>query len=290
MRKVMIVVAPVSYGQSGFFPTAAELIDDICECHDAGASVVHFHVTDQHGKPSLDRSFFEQVVDRVRSRCDIIIEGSTGGVGVSAEIRSIALEVPGLEMGSLNMGSCNLFGKVYENPPHEIERIASLMMEKGVVPDMCFFEPGFVESLATLRDLRLVTPPFAASVCLGFPGALPATVENLVFMVRKLPTDSVWTLVHHHACDFTLLAAAIAGGGHIRVGFEDSRHVAPQQMVDCNRQLVDQARELILQLGCELARPAEMRRQFGISAAKERVLQSRGRSQFESETASFKRP
>lgn len=267
MHKTTIALAPAKYSDFTRFQTAGKLADEICDCCDAGASLVHIHVTDHLGRPTEDTSYFQEVVERVRSRCDIIVEGSTGGVGVAERIRSIALEVPEVEMGSLNMGSCNLFGKVYENPPSEIERIAGLMREKGVVPDMCFFEPGFVEALATLREKQLVAAPFAASVCLGFPGALSATVDNLCFMVGKLPPEAVWTLVHHDFRDFSLLAAAIARGGNIRVGFEDSMNLAPRQQADCNRRLVEKARELILLLGREVATTAETRQRFGIRAA-----------------------
>lgn len=264
MDTVTISLAPVAYGNINGFYAAKDLADEICACCEAGASLVHLHVTDEQGRPTADKAYFQDVVDNVRSRCDIIVEGSTGGVGVSEQIRSIALEVPGVEMASLNMGSCNLFDKVYENPPNEIYRVASLMKQKSVAPDMCFFEPGFVEALAALRAERLIRPPYVSSVCLGFPGALPATVDNLCFMVGKLPHEAVWTLVHHSSRDFGLMAAAVAHGGNIRVGFEDSRHLGAGQQAACNRQLVEKARDLLHSLGRETASPAETRERFGL--------------------------
>lgn len=264
MSKVTIALAPVGYGDINGFHTAKDLAEEICACCEAGASLVHLHVTDETGAPTANTSYFQEVVDRIRSGCDIIIEGSTGGVGVSEKIRSIALEIPDVQMGSLNMGSCNLFGKVYENPPGEIERIALLMKQRHVAPDMCFFEPGFVEALAVLRTAQLVRPPYVGSICLGFPGALPATVENLCFMVGKLPPEAVWTLVHHGSRDFSLMAAAIACGGNVRVGFEDSRCLGTGHQAACNRQLVEKARDLVRQLGRDVATSAETRERFGI--------------------------
>ena len=264
MDKVTISLAPVAYGSVNGFYAARDLADEICECHEAGASLVHLHVTDERGRPTADMAYFQDVIDSVRSRCDIIVEGSTGGVGVSEQMRSIALEVPGVEIASLNMGSCNLFGKVYENPPNEIQRVASLMKRKRVAPDMCFFEPGFVEALAALRVEQFIRPPYVSSVCLGFPGALPATVDNLCFMVSKLPREAVWTLVHHDSRDFALMAAAIACGGNIRVGFEDSRSLGAGQQAACNNQLVEKARDLIVHLGRDVATPAETRERFGL--------------------------
>ncbi len=264
-NRVAIGVAPVDYRDTSGFPTEQQLADDIVECCRAGASVVHFHVTDARGRPTLDTSFFHQVVRIVHDRCDIIIEGSTGGVGSTVEERSVALTVPGVEMASLNMGSCNLFGRAYVNAPEEVRAWAQRMRERKIVPDCCFFDGGFFTMLDWLAERELTIQPCIAGLCLGFPNALPATVENLVFMKSKLPDRAMWTLVQHGYRDFSLLAAAIACGGNIRVGFEDSPWLAPDQKARCNRELVEKARALIQHLGHSVATPAEMRRRFGLA-------------------------
>ena len=265
---VVIVVAPVDYQDPSRFPAAEQLAEDIVQCCAAGASVVHFHVTDDQGRPTLDTAFFEGIAGRVREQCDIIIQGSTGGVGATVEERSAALQVPTVEMASLNMGSCNLFGRAYVNAPEEVRAWAERMRDRGIVPDQCFFEPGFFTMRDWLAARGLATEPCVASLCLGFPNALPATVENLVFMKSKLPAGAAWTLVHHGARHFSLLAAAIACGGNIRVGFEDSPWLAPDQKAVCNRQLVEKARDLIQQLGYQVATPEAARQRFGLRPSK----------------------
>jgi 3-keto-5-aminohexanoate cleavage enzyme len=241
---VIITLAPVDYAHLDSFPSAEALADDICASQAEGAAVVHFHVTDRSGRATSDTAFFDAVVQNVRARCDLVIQGSTGGVGVPWEVRSAAMSAMGLEMASLNLGSCNLFGRAYINTPEDIAALASRMHDAGVVPDMCFFEPGFFTSLRALDHLPARERP-VCSVCLGFPGTLPATVENLVFMISKLPPRAEWTLVHHGATDFALLAAAIAAGGNIRVGFEDSRALGGSAVARNNAQLVAKARTLI---------------------------------------------
>jgi 3-keto-5-aminohexanoate cleavage enzyme len=222
--------------------------------------VVHFHVTDAAGRATSNTTFFDGVVQSVRDRCDIIIEGSTGGVGVPWEVRSAAMSAVGLEMASLNMGSCNLFGQAYVNTPDDIATLGARMHESGVVPDMCFFEPGFFTSL---EKLPARSRP-VCSICLGFPGTLPATVENLAFMTSKLPPRAEWTLVHHGAPDPALLIAAIAAGGNIRVGFEDSRALGGGAVARNNAQLVANARLLVEQLGRRVATADEVRQRYGI--------------------------
>ena len=120
IQPVIITLAPVDYTKTRAFASAKALADEICECHAAGAAVVHFHVTDIDGHATGDTAFFNEVVGRIQDACDIVIEGSTGGAGVPWNVRAAALKARGLKMASLNMGSCNLFGHVYANTPEEI--------------------------------------------------------------------------------------------------------------------------------------------------------------------------
>jgi 3-keto-5-aminohexanoate cleavage enzyme len=202
----------------------------------------------------------------VRENCDIVIQGSTGGVGVPWEVRSAAMAADNLEMASLNMGSCNLFGRAYINTPEDIAALAAKMADVHVVPDMCFFEPGFFTALTALE--RKVAAPRrpVCSICLGFPGTLPATLENLAFMISKLPAKAEWTLVHHGSHDFALLAAAIAAGGNLRVGFEDSRDLGGGLVAARNVELVAKVRTLAEQLGRKIATPSQVRSRYGIPA------------------------
>lgn len=262
---VTITVAPVNYGDLSRFPSEAALAEDICACHDAGASVVHFHVTDSAGHATADTAFFDSVVARVQERCDIIIQASTGGVGVPWEVRTAALAARGIEMASLNMGSCNLFGRAYVNTPDDIAQLARRLEEAGVIPDMCFFEPGFFAGLDGLLHTAIdAQRDPVTSICLGFPGALPASIENLVFMISKLPPRAAWTLVHHGSRDFALLAAAVAAGGSVRVGFEDSDELGGGRRARTNAELVQKARDLLKMLDRPVATTVETRARYGL--------------------------
>ena len=261
---VIITLAPIDYTRLDLFPSADALADDICASQAEGAAVVHFHVTDAVGRATGDTTFFDSIVHIVRERCDIVVQGSTGGVGAPWDVRSAAMAADGIEMASLNMGTCNLFGRAYINTLDDITALAGRLHEAKLVPDMVFFEPGFFTSLHALEHIPARPHP-VCSICLGFPGTLPASVENLVFMVAKLPPRAEWTLVHHGATDFALLAAAIAAGGNIRVGFEDSRSLGGGPVASNNAQLVAKARALVEQLGRRVASVDEVRQRYGIS-------------------------
>ena len=269
MTKLVITVAPLAqtyYDDVDFFPTPKRLAQEIYECWLAGASVVHLHVIDEHGNATVDTSSFQETVQMIRAKCDIIIQGSTGGVSdLTRDERSVSLEVPGVEMGSLNMGSCNVGEQAYINTPGDVEFWARKMRRNNVVPEMTFFEPGMMTMIERLLDKGFVEHPLVVNLALGFPGTLPATVDNIVFMARQLPKDTVWMLTPHHAMDFSLHALSVAFGGNVRVGFEDSMYLGPDKKASNNVELVTKARDLIEQLGRQVATPAETRQMYGIA-------------------------
>ncbi len=269
MDKVCITVAPLAqtyYDAVEKFPTPDQLAEEIYECYRAGASVVHLHVIDPQGRPTVDTGNFRKVVRAVRSRCDVIFQGSTGGVSdLTRDERSVSVEVPEVEMGSLNMGSANIGEVCYINTPGDVEFWAAKMQRHGVLPELEIFEPGMLGMIPRLFQKGLVKKPFVVNLALGFPGAMPATPDGILFLVRQLPPDAVWLLTPHHAKDFSLHALAVALGGHVRVGFEDSMFLGPNKRAANNVELVAQAAALIRMLGREVATPAETRALYGIT-------------------------
>lgn len=269
MNKVAITVAPLAqtyYDDVESFPTPERLAQEICECYRAGASVVHLHVIDERGNATVDKSNFQETVRIIRAECDIIIQGSTGGVSdLTRDERSVSVEVPEVEMGSLNMGSCNVGEQAYINTPGDIEFWAQKMRKNNVLPEMTFFEPGMMTMMDRLFEKGLIKRPPVVNLALGFPGTLPAMPDNILFMARQLPPDAVWVLTPHHAEDFALHALSITLGGNVRVGFEDSMYLEPGRKASNNVELVARARELIEQLGRKIASPAETRQMYGIT-------------------------
>ena len=172
MNSVIIALAPVQQRTFDTFPTAEELADEIVECHAAGAAVLHLHVIDHKGNQTTDTSCFKRAIDHIRSRCDMVIEGSTGGpLDMTPDQRSVCLGVEGVEMASLNMGSVNVGDGVYINSLKDVLFWSEKMKRHKVAPDMAFFEVGMLSRIAELQARGLVGKPYCASLALGFAAA-----------------------------------------------------------------------------------------------------------------------
>jgi 3-keto-5-aminohexanoate cleavage enzyme len=153
----------------------------------AGASLVHLHVWDEHGQPTMELDAFRRTLQLIRERCDIVVEGSTGGINtLSAAERSVALQAD-IEMASLNPGSVNYDTGVYVNSPDDIAYWAKEMACRSILPDMAIFEAGMIANALTLAEQGWIQPPSFFTFVLGQVGARPATPKNLLFLSETIP-------------------------------------------------------------------------------------------------------
>lgn len=269
MRKIIIVVAPVcaypvTEVKNPVLPE--ELVEEVSLCSQAGAAEVHLHVRDLQGNLTSDTTVFSQAIAGIRSRSDIIINGSTGGIsGLSKEERCTALEDPYLEVASLNMGSVNMGDEVFINSMPEIRYWARRMAERGIHPELEIFEAGMVHNVKILAREGILKPPFSFAFCPGFDGALPADPDTIFLLKNMLPPGSIWGINHANMTDFSLLATCVGmGASFVRVGFEDGITYKSGCAARNNAELVSRLADLIRSMGYEVATAAEARKIYGI--------------------------
>jgi 3-keto-5-aminohexanoate cleavage enzyme len=277
--KLMIIVAPGAppseLAKHPELPrTPQQLADAVIEAQAAGACIAHLHVVDEAGNATFDLKCFNKTLDLIRRKCDILIEGSTGGVAeLTVEQRCVALDAD-IEMASLNPGSCNhAWGKipdahivrglsgplppslagVYINSPSDIDFWVNRMKDRGIRPTPAIFEVGFIEN--TVKYIRdgAIPAPVLFNLVMGLPGAMPCTANNLLFEVNSLPPGSLWQATGYQ--HFSLQAGAWAAmlGGAARVGFEDYVYYEPHKLARSNAQFVERIARIAQEIGRPIA-------------------------------------
>lgn len=271
-RKIIVTVAPVCHTGKVVPPVCKnplipeEIATDVIKCAEAGAAMVHLHMRDEKGEQTADPSVFIRTLGLIAAKSDIVIQGSTGGLStLSLEERCVCLNVPEVEVASLNMGSVNFGESVYINTLPDIRFWARRMKEKKVVPEMEMFDLSMVETCTKLADEGVLDRPMHYNFCLGNAGALSATPTNLAYMVSLMEPGTHWGLNHDRMPGFAMLACALSmGASVVRVGFEDSFYYAPGCLAETNAVLVEKLVNLIHSLGLEPASPSEAREMLGI--------------------------
>ncbi len=245
----------------------AEIADSAVAAYRAGAAIVHIHVRDPDtGEPSSDLELFSETVDRIRVACPVLINLTTSGLNLgqqSIEQRLAPLTLKP-EIASLDAGSFNLGDRIFLNSTSWAREAAQSMLDIGVKPELELFDVGHVDQANTLVQAGLIASPPWFQLCMGIRWGIPATVENLVFLRRKLPHGAVWSVLGEGRHQLEMTTVAPIMGGHIRVGFEDNILYSRGVLAKSNAQLVARAVKILHLLNLEPATVSETRAILGI--------------------------
>ena len=95
-------------------------------------------------------------------------------------------------------------------------------------------------------------------------------MECLTAFRAAVPADAKWGVTHYGRDNWEFLAAAIAmGASVVRIGFEDSRYLAPDREAAHNYEEVEKLAFLIRAMDLEVATPEEARQIMHILPRKE---------------------
>jgi 3-keto-5-aminohexanoate cleavage enzyme len=246
-----------------------ELAEAARECREAGAAMVHLHVRDPEGKPTQDGDIFTDAVGRIRERSDIIVQVSCGGaVGMTPDERLDSLRAAP-EMATLTCGTVNFGDEVFENDWPMIQVFAGRMKELGVRPEFEIFDAGHMANANRLVKAGQVTGHLHYDFVLGVPGALPASVANLVYLSQQVPEGASWCVAGMGRQQLPMATAAVAMGGNVRVGFEDNIYYRRGELASSNAQLVARVARIAGELGRDIATPDEAREILGLDKRKD---------------------
>ena len=250
--------------------TPREIAEEAKRAADAGAAIVHIHARTPEGGPEWRVETFAEILSEVRSRSEVIVNFSTGAIGVPVEERVAHIRKLKPEIGALNMGSMNYaiysekkkvfyHDHVFANPFKDIQFFLEAMNEAAVRPELECFDAGHIGNTAPLIDMGVLRQPYQFSLIMGVLGGIPGTTRHLTNQVESLPEGSHWQVIGIGLNQWALAAAAITMGGNVRVGLEDNFYVEEGRMAKSNGELVEKAARLAHDLGRPLASIDEAR-------------------------------
>jgi 3-keto-5-aminohexanoate cleavage enzyme len=256
--------------------TPAEYAAEARRIVDEGGVMIHIHARRPDGTPSYEVEDFRAITEAIRAEAgDVIVNYSTGAMGVPVEkriayLRDLRPDVAALNMGSMNYAKYSprrkefVFKAVFANPFDEIIEFLTVMNELGIRPEHECFDVGHVGSLAPLMDMGVLHRPLHVDLVMGVTGGIPPTARNLAMMADNVPAGSHWGVVGISRAQWMLVAAALTLGGSVRVGLEDNFYLPDGTMARSNGELVARARRLTEDVGRRPASLAEARAILGV--------------------------
>jgi len=247
---------------------------------DEGGAMIHIHARTREGVPSYEIEDFRAITEAIRAEVDdVIINYSTGAIGVPIEKRIAYLRELRPEVAALNMSSMNyakyssrrkdfVFKAVFENSFDTIIAFLTEMNELGIKAEHECFDTGHVANLDPLIDMGLLSEPLQISCVMGVTGGIRPSARNLAHMAEQVPGGpegaNNWGVIGISRRQWMLVAAALTLGGNIRVGLEDNLYMPDGEMARSNGDLIAKARQMTEDVGRRAATVAEARELLGV--------------------------
>jgi len=226
-----------------------EIADAVVDCATAGAAIAHLHARDSAGRPTQDAEIYREIQDRIRARCDIVVQLSTGTRGMTVEQ---ALEPVGLGPDMASLALRDVGPQQGSDVQGRIEAMAKAMLARGVCPEFDASDQAMIDRLTrvctSIPDLR--------HPCVGLflkeEVSPRAAAQHILDLSSGLPRGAHWWAAKGGANHALVETMALGLGGHCRVGFEDGLSGVDGQPVRSNAELV----ERVAALGASIGRPA----------------------------------
>lgn len=269
--------------------TPEEIITDSLAAAEAGAAILHLHARNpEDGRPDQTPEGFSPFLSRIKQSSDAVINITTGGspyMTVAERVAPAANHKP--ELASLNMGSMN-FGLypmlkryktfkfdwerehlegsrdlVFRNSFKDIEYVLETCYGNGTRFEFECYDISHLYNLAHFADRGLVKAPFFVQSVFGLLGGIGTHHEDVMHMKRTADrlfgNDFRWSVLGAGANQFRVAAQAATLGGNVRVGLEDSLWAGRGELATSNAVQVCKVRNIIENLGLEVATPDEAR-------------------------------
>ena len=232
------------------------------------------------------------MASEVKRRCDIVLCTTTGGkLGESVENRSQVVanlqpELASLNAGSLNFALFHVAGQyqdwkhewekdylegtedyIFPNTFYTMRRFLEIMRPFETKPEFEIYDVGMINNLAHLIQAGHVKTPVYLQFVMGILGGIPATVDNLVYMVQtaqRLIGDFQWSVCAAGRFQFPITTHGLLMGGNARVGLEDNLYLEKGVLAKNSGEQVAKLIRIARELGIEPATPDEAREILGL--------------------------
>ncbi len=248
---------------------------------DEGASQIHIHARKPDGTPSYEIEDFQAITEAILAEVgDVIVNYSTGAIGIPIEkrieyLRALKPDVAALNMSSMNYAKYSrrrkdfVFKAVFENSFDTIIEFLTAMKELGVKPEHECFDAGHIANLDPLIDMGLLErTPLQISLVMGVNGGIRPTPRNVSLMSEQIPGgaegENQWQVIGISRDQWKLLGASLVLGGNVRAGVEDNLYLPNGEMAKSNGELIAKARQMAEDVGRRAATVAEARELLGV--------------------------
>jgi len=177
-------------------------------------------------------------------------------------VEHIAILKP--DICTLDLNTMNSGGEVVINTPANVRRMAKVITDAGVKPEIELFDSGDIALLQDLLKDGTLKGPALTSFVMGVRYGFQPSPETVLYARGLLPPDATFTAIGVGRHSLPTVALSYLAGGHVRVGLEDAVYLSHGELAPSNAALVTKARRIVEDLGGQIANPQEARALLGL--------------------------
>lgn len=294
MPKIIITAALTGAihtpSMSTYLPYKTEdIIQEAVRSHNAGAAIVHVHARNpQDGSPTSDLKIFKNILTGIKAESDVVIAPTTGGSYSMTPAERLAVvsalkpEIATFNAGSLNFALYPVLQKygtfefewekeylqgtesfIFSNHFESLHIYSQTMNETGTRPEIEIYDVGQLNNVAQLIDEGYLKHPIYLQFVLGILGGIPATADNLLYLIREakrvLGDTFKWSVCAAGRFQFSMGIINVLEGGFWRVGLEDNLYLEKGVLAKSSAEQVEKVVRIIREFGYEPATPDDAR-------------------------------
>jgi uncharacterized protein (DUF849 family) len=296
LRKVIITAAITGQGatptMSDYLPiTPQQIADDAVKAHATGAAIVHIHARKhENGEPTPSLPIFREIVTDIKKRCNVIINITTGGAGTPDErikvVPEFKPEMATLNCGSLSGTSVQVYERlkdkikfgwekefmsretfIFENTYKMMREYSQSCRDANTKPEIEIWDLGQISAVKFMVDRGYISTPLHLQFVMGALSGMPATVGTLFFVyerAREVLGNFSWSVAAVGKDQIPIGATALALGGHVRVGLEDSLFAGYGRLAKSSAEQVERIINIAKEMSIQPATADETRVMLGL--------------------------
>lgn len=254
---------------------------------DAGAAILHVHVRDPRtGQFSGELALYEEAVGLIRERNPEVILNLTTGLGSGFYPKDPLLPMEAgpethiwtpekriehvlklrPEICTLDLVTAQVFGGIVISTEQVLTRMATLVREAGVKPEIELFDSGDAVLAKHLIERGVLDGPGMYSFVMGLNFTMPADTETMAYIRNLLPAGAQFQGFGIGRNQLPMAMQSALLGGHVRVGMEDNAFISKGVFAKSNAEQVTKVRRMIEDLGPAIASPSQARSILGLAA------------------------
>lgn len=239
-----------------------ELADEAEACLNEGAAMIHFHVRDDQQGHTLDVTKYREAIAAIRDKIGdaLVIQATTEAVGIDAPQQQMDMVIE-LKPDAASLAIKEL---VPDGQEQQAKEFFNEMRTLKIMPQFIPYSPEDIQRFEALESEGIISfeNPYLILVLGRYTSNQTSHPHDLIPFLNHLKPDRIWATCTFGPLEHAAASAALAMGGHVRVGFENNMFLKTGERAGRNADLIRQVCEVAEAIGRPVATAEDVRKLF----------------------------